>query len=59
MTYEFEKEKAKEREIKGLISCAKESGLKSGLIITKSIEAVENIDGIKIKFIPLWKWLLF
>lgn len=58
VAYELEEEKTKEREVKGLVSCAKETGLKRGLIITKNIESIENFEGIKIKFIPLWKWLL-
>lgn len=56
--YELNDEKTKEREIKGLLSCAKEFNIKKGTIITKDYEAVETIDDIKIEFIPLWKWLL-
>lgn len=58
VVYELENEKTKEREITGLISCANELGLKKGLIITKDYEAEENIQGKKIKYIPLWKWLV-
>lgn len=58
VVYEFEGEKTKIREIKGLIECAKAFNIKSGLIITKSYEAEEKFQGIKIRFIPLWKWLL-
>jgi len=28
------------------------------MIITKDLEKVEIVDGIKINFMPLWKWLL-
>lgn len=45
------------REVGGLVSCAKETGLKSGLIITKDYEGQEKVDGVSIKFVPLWKWL--
>ncbi len=58
VTYEIENEKTKEREIIGLVECAKEVGLKKGLIITKDYEDSEVFSGIHIKFIPLWKWLL-
>jgi hypothetical protein len=58
VVYELNNEKTKDREIKGLISCAKESKIKKGTIITKDYEAAETIDEIKIEFIPLWKWLL-
>ena len=58
VVYELNDEKTKNREIKGLISCAKELKIKKGTIITKDYEAVETLDEIKIEFIPLWKWLL-
>ncbi len=51
-------EKTKQREVKGIAACAKEFGLKEGLVITEDYEAEEKIDNKKIKFIPLWKWLL-
>ena len=58
VVYELNNEKTKNREIKGLLSCAKEFKIKNGTIITKDCEAVETVDEIKIEFIPLWKWLL-
>jgi predicted AAA+ superfamily ATPase len=48
----------REREVRGLIACAKEFGLKEGIIITSDTEKTERIEGIKIRFVPLWKWLL-
>jgi len=56
--YSINDEKTKSREIKGIINCSKELKSGKGLIITKDFEKHETIDGIKIKFIPLWKWLL-
>ncbi|MFH1472669.1 MAG: ATP-binding protein [Nanoarchaeota archaeon] len=50
--------KTKEREINGLIEGMNQFGLKGGIIITENYEGKENIDGNKIFFIPLWKWLL-
>ena len=58
VVYELNDEKTKDREIKGLVSCAKELKIKKGTIITKDYETTETIDEIKIEFIPLWKWLL-
>ncbi len=58
VTYELNNEKTKEREIRGFVECAKASGLKQGLIITRESEGAETVDGIKVQFIPLWKWLL-
>lgn len=56
--YDITDEKTKAREINGIVSCSKELRLERGLIITKTLEEEKTIDGIKIKFIPLWKWLL-
>ena len=58
VAYEFNSERTKDREVRALSSCARESRLDHGLIITKDLEKVEMIDGIKVKFMPLWKWLL-
>ena len=51
-------EKTKQRELKGILECVKEFGLKQGLVITRDYEAEEKIQSKKIKFLPLWKWLL-
>ncbi len=58
VSYELNSEKTKDREVRGLAACARESGLDHGLIITKDLEKVKIVDGIKINFMPLWKWLL-
>lgn len=50
--------KTKEREVKALVNAMNEFKHKEGLIITEDYEAEEKIDGKKIIFIPLWKWLL-
>jgi uncharacterized protein len=56
--YDITDEKTKSREIKGIVSCSKELKSEKGLIITRDFEDEKTFDGIKIKFIPLWKWLL-
>jgi len=58
VVYDLNEKKTKDRETNGLVACAKEFKLKEGLIITRDYEGIENIDDIKVKFIPLWKWLL-
>ena len=58
VTYELNREKTKDREVRALAAFARESGLDHGLIITKDFENVEIVDEIKIHFMPLWKWLL-
>ena len=49
---------AKERELKGILEAMKQFKIKKGLIITENYEAQENIEGKKINYVPLWKWLL-
>lgn len=47
-----------DREVNSLLSCIDFFKLKKGIIITNDIEKEKTIKGKKIKFIPLWKWLL-
>jgi len=56
--WNIEDKKTKEREIKGLLESMKEFHLRTGLIITEEYFGEEKVDGKKIKFVPLWKWLL-
>jgi len=58
VVYDLEDKKTAGREVRGLLSCAKEFGLKRGLVITRKVEKVESVSGVQIRFIPLWKWLL-
>ena len=50
--------KVKKREINSLLKAGKETKCKNFLIITEDYEKEEKIGNKKIKFIPLWKWLL-
>ena len=52
-------EEAKEREIKGILNAAKFFRIKKGIIITGDFEGEELIEGVKIEYVPLWKWLLY
>lgn len=56
--WDIEKEKTKEREINSMIKACEELKLKEGLILTEDTEKEDKIDGIKIKLMPVWKWLL-
>jgi predicted AAA+ superfamily ATPase len=58
VTYTQDKSEIKEREIKSLIKASPELRCNNLLIITWDYEAEENYKGKRIKFIPLWKWLL-
>ncbi|MGQ4875710.1 MAG: ATP-binding protein [Promethearchaeia archaeon] len=48
----------KEREINGLLEAMNFFNLEEGFIITEDFESEEIINNKKIKYIPLWKWLL-
>jgi len=60
--YDINNLNTNQREIKALISASKELQCKNLLVITKDDEKEESFEwfGIsrKIKFVPLWKWLL-
>ena len=59
VSYINSKEEIKEREINALLKASKQLNCNNFLIITWDYEAEEKIKGEKkIKFIPLWKWLL-
>jgi len=48
----------KEREIQALLKASRELKCKNLIIINNDFAGEEKIKGLKIKFIPLWKWLL-
>lgn len=56
--YDLSHPKTKEREITALLEASKELKCKDLVIITKDYEKIEIYGKIKIKYIPLWKWLL-
>ncbi len=47
----------REREIKALLKASENLRCNNLLVITQDYEGAENINGKRIKFIPLWKWL--
>lgn len=48
----------KKREINALLKGSGELKCKNLCVITNDLETEEKVEGKKIKFIPLWKWLL-
>lgn len=48
----------KKRELRSLIKGSKELKCKKLMVITEDKEGEETIENIKVKYIPLWKWLL-
>jgi len=56
--YDISDYETKEREIKGLLKASESLKCKNLLCITWDYEGEEEIKGNKIKFVPLWKWLM-
>jgi len=60
--YDIEDVKAKEREVRALLKASKELKCKNLIVITEDKESYEEASwfGVKkkIRFVPLWKWLL-
>ena len=54
----YDIENLKQREVRGLLEALIHFKLKEGTIITNDYEAEEIIEGKKVTYIPLWKWLL-
>ncbi len=50
--------KTKEREVKGLLAGMKNFKMKEGTIITSDVFDEELVDGKRIRYVPLWYWLL-
>lgn len=48
----------KEREVNGLLAGMKNFKMKEGTIITSDVFDEEVVDGKKIRYVPLWYWLL-
>lgn len=58
VTYASGRDEIREREIKALVKASDLLKCKNLLCITWDYEDEEKIKGKKIKFLPLWKWLL-
>ena len=50
--------KTKEREVRSVIKAMNELSQDDALVITEEYEAEETVKGKRIRFLPLWKWLL-
>ncbi len=55
--YDIRDSETREREVSALVKCLEEFSLKEGLIITDEEEKEDRVEGKKIRYIPLWKWL--
>jgi len=56
--YDTTETNTKEREIKALLKASHELRCNNLLVVTDDYECEEVIDGKKVNFVPLWKWLL-
>lgn len=56
--YDISDPDVKERELKSLVGGSKELRCKNLLVLTSDHEGKEKFGGMRIKFLPLWKWLL-
>jgi predicted AAA+ superfamily ATPase len=56
--YSFETPETKVREQNGLMEAMKIYSLIQGLILTNDTEEEIAIDGLNVRIIPVWKWLL-
>lgn len=54
----FSDKNVRNREIDGLVEAMKAYDLKEGLIITENDQEEFDIENLKVKIIPVWKWLL-
>ena len=48
----------KEKELKYLIKFLEKNKINNAFVITKDLDKEEKFGSKKIKFVPLWKWLL-
>jgi uncharacterized protein len=58
VSYINSRENIKDREITSLLKASEELKCNNLLVITWDYETEEKIKGKKVKFFPLWKWLL-
>lgn len=60
VTYSLYSLKTREREFQSLVACMKELKIKKGIVLVgnQNEETEKEIDGVKIKIIPVWRWLL-
>ena len=56
--YELSSIDVKGMETSALVEAAKALKLKEGIIITYDYDGSENVDGIKIVYLPFWEWAL-
>ncbi|MBW1926524.1 MAG: ATP-binding protein [Deltaproteobacteria bacterium] len=56
--HDLEEPGTKRREIKAALAAAKKFGLDKVTVVTSDLWQEETLDGVKIDYLPVWKWLL-
>lgn len=54
----LQESKTYEREISGMLECLRQHNINNGLILTKTLSNTEIIEGKKITFLPIYRFLL-
>jgi hypothetical protein len=58
VTSDIDDPDVRKRELNGLLSAGRTLRCKNLVLINPELDATEDIKGIKVQFVPLWKWLL-
>lgn len=58
VSWSIENESSYDREVAGLLDAVNTYSLTEGLILTESMERELEVDGVKIRIKPVWKWML-
>lgn len=58
VTYADSRDDVADRELKALLAASDELGCRELLVITWDYEGEELVDGKRVRFVPLWRWLL-
>lgn len=58
VSWSIEDEFTYKRELAGLLDAVNTNGLKEGLILTESIDREIEVEGVRVRVKPVWKWML-
>ncbi len=58
VSWDVRNDKTRKRELRSLCRACEEFGVVNAMILTEDTEEIEEQNGVKITYYPLWKWLL-
>ncbi len=58
VSWSIEDELTYKRELAGLLDAVNTYGLKEGLILTESMDREIEVEGVRVRVKPVWKWML-